>query len=111
MFKCGIAPAHLFRSGIKLELPVFAALVPGGFYQHSDGTSAAGGLAFASSALKVSMPVRALSTAHSTASVYAATQYYRLVNTGLLDTNQLLGNSTHRERDLLQFHVGMTVAF
>jgi hypothetical protein len=111
MFKCGIAPAHLFRNGLKLELPVFAAMVPNGFYQHSDGTSAEGGLAFASSALKVSIPVRVLSTAHSTSSVYAATQYYRMVNAGLLDTNQLLGNSTHRERNLLQFHVGMTVAF
>ena len=42
---------------------------------------------------------------------YAAVQYYRLVNPGLLDTNQVLGATSARDADLLQFHVGLNVAF
>ena len=80
-------------------------------YQVRDGKRAAGGVGYFSTALKATVPLPFLSNAHTATSVYAAAQYYRLVNAGLLDGNQFLGASSKRERDLVQFHFGLTVTF
>jgi hypothetical protein len=70
-----------------------------------------GGVGFLSAALKLSLPLERLSFGSVRTTAYAAVQYYRLVNSGLLDTNQVLGATSGRDADLLQFHVGLNVAF
>ena len=138
-FKFGINPSHQF-SGFKLELPAFVTWVPNGFYQQSvietrhityygydykrfryypidyayqvqDGKRASSGVGYFSTALKATIPIPWLSNERTATSVYGAVQYYRLVNAGLLDGNQYLGASGRRERDLVQFHVGVNVTF
>ena len=49
-------------------------------------------------------------------SAYAGVQYYYLNNPGQLDGNQALqgnapGTSSHRDRDLVQYHLGVTCFF
>jgi len=109
-FRLGITPQHQFGR-IKLELPAFLTLVPEGFYQDSAGRPAAGGIGFMSAALKLTLPLECLSTKDLGTSLYAAAQYYRILNDGLLDTNEVLGTTPRREQNILQFHLGMHVAF
>lgn len=109
-FRMGIVPQHQFGR-IKLELPAFLTLVPQGFYQDSSGRPAAGGLGFMSAALKLSVPLQCLSTRDVSTTLYTAAQYYRIVNDGLLDTNEVLGAASGREQNIVQFHLGMRVAF
>lgn len=111
LFKLGIAPAHTFSSGLKLELPVFATLVPDGFFQRFDGRSASGGVGFVSTALKATMPLKRLSTKRLGWSVYGAVQFYHLTNSGLLDTNQILNATSRRKSEFTQFHAGLTLNF
>jgi hypothetical protein len=126
MLRAGIVPQRQWGR-CKLELPVYFTLVSDGFYQGSetirnsgfDGSPAAayewraepGGVGFLSAALKLSLPLESLSTTAVHTTAYAAVQYYRLVNKGLLDTNQVLGATSGRQADLLQFHVGLNIAF
>ena len=109
-FRLGITPQHQFGP-IKLELPAFLTWVPEGFYQDSAAQSAAGGCGFMSAALKLSLPLQYLSTKNLSTSLYAAAQYYRIVNPGLLDTNEVLGAAPRRQQDILQFHLGLHAAF
>jgi hypothetical protein len=126
MLRAGIVPQRQFGR-YKLELPVYCTLVSDGFYQGSEPLRAAGydgspvaglgwrpepgGIGFMSAALKLSLPLECLSTAGVHTTAYAAVQYYHLVNSGLLDTNQVLGATADRRDDLLQFHVGLNLAF
>ena len=126
MLRAGIVPQRQFGR-FKLELPVYFTLVSDGFYQGSetvrdsgyDGSPVAGlgwrpepdGVGFLSAALKLSLPLERLSFGSVRTTAYAAVQYYHLVNEGLLDTNQVLGATAARDADLLQFHVGLNVAF
>jgi len=101
---------------VKAELPMFVTRVSDGFYQGLDESLGLwrpepGGFGYASAALKVSMPVGWLSTAGLRTTAYAAAQYYHLGNDGLLDTNQALGSGRDRQRDLIQFHLGLSVTF
>ncbi len=138
-FKLGITPQHQFKH-VKLELPTYVTLVPKGFYQRStqktvheryygydytryryypidyyypvyDGQPAKGGIGYFSTALKASVPLKFMSTDKIACSLYGAVQYYRLVNEGLLDGNVALDAAGKRERDILQFHLGLTMAF
>ena len=138
-FKLGVNPSHQF-DGFKLEMPAFFTLVPEGFYQQSvvetrhityygydyrrfryypidyrytvqDGKRAAGGVGYLSAALKATVPLPFLSRTGVSTSLYGAVQYYRMVNAGLLDGNQVLGASGRRDRDLVQFYFGFNVAF
>jgi hypothetical protein len=111
LFKVGIVPAYVFKNGFKLELPLFTTLVPKAFYQRSNGDVASGGVAFISTALRASMPLRHLSTMRTHWSIYGAVQYYHLMNEGLLETNATLNNSTQRQQDIFQFHAGLTLSF
>ncbi len=108
--RLGITPQHQFGP-LKLELPAFLTLVPEGFYQDSGGQPAAGGIGFMSAALKLTLPLQCLSTKSVSTTFYAAAQYYRIVNGGLLDTNELLGTAPRREQDILQFHLGLHATF
>ncbi len=109
-FRLGIIPQHQFGP-LRLEMPAFLTWVPEGFYQDNAGRPAAGGIGFMSAALKLSMPLEYLSTKNTSTTLYAAAQYYRIVNGGLLDTNEVLGTSARREHDILQFHLGIRSAF
>lgn len=111
LFKVGVAPAHVFKTGFKLELPLYATLVPKAFYQRFNGDAASGGVAFFSTALRGSMPLRFLSTTRTQCSIYGAVQYYQLLNEGLLDTNQALNLTRERHKNILQFHAGLTLSF
>ena len=126
MLRFGILPQRQFGR-LKLELPAYFTVVSDGFYQASptvrnfgyQGTpvaglgwqSAPGGLGFLSAALKISAPLQWLSSADIHTTAYAAIQYYHLINDGLLDTNQVLGATSGRKDDLLQFHFGLNLAF
>lgn len=109
-FRLGVIPRHQFEH-FKLEVPTFLTLVPEGFYQLSDGQPAPGGIGFMSAALKLTVPVESLSTNALRTSLYAAAQYYRIANAGLLDVNQALGASGQRDKDIVQFHLGLNVSF
>jgi hypothetical protein len=111
MFKLGISPSHTFSNGLKLEWPIFATLMPDGFYQHLDGRAASGGVGFVSAAFKATMPLRRLSTARLGWSVYGAVQFYHLTNSGLLETNQALNASSKQVSEFVQFHAGLTLNF
>ncbi len=139
VFKLGINPSCQIGP-VKVELPAFFTLVPDGFYQRSNletrhityygydythfryypidyayqvqtGRPAGGGIGYFTAALKATVPVPCLSNSHVTTSVYGAVQYYRMVNAGLLDGNQVLGAASARESDLAQFHLGINVSF
>ena len=138
-FRVGIAPQHQFEH-FKLELPAFITLVPEGFYQRGtkrteriryygydwtrfryypidyyyqvyDGQPAEAGIGYFSAALKATVPLEFMSTKEVRTTFYAAVQYYRLVNDGLLEGNEALQVASGREEDIVQFHVGLSVVF
>ena len=126
MLRFGIIPQRQIGR-CKVELPVYFTVASDGFYLESptvrasgyDGSavadlgwqSASGGVGFISAALKVTLPLDWLSTTAIHTSAYAAVQYYHLVHDGLLDTNQVLGATSSRQEDILQFHLGLNLAF
>ncbi len=129
--RLGIDPGYQFKAiPVKVEFPTFVTYVPNNFYQRStletksvrifgfdysyqqlDGAGGGAGIGFFSTAARVSMPLDFVWKRAGRWTVYAAAQYYRFNNPGLIDGNQALGASSKRERELVQFHGGLSVSF
>jgi len=113
----GLDPTYKFKSiPLTLELPTFANIVSDSFYQRINGTPGGPGLAVVSTELKATTPLSFIPISYGAWSAYAGVQAYYLNNPGLLDGNQALqneaiGGSSHRDRDLVQYHLGVTCFF
>jgi hypothetical protein len=101
---------RLGGSGATLAVPVYGNFVSSDFYQRFDGSGGGSGLAVASAAPKVSMPLKFLGVAYGAWTGYAGVSFYHLRNEGLLDGNQVLGNPD-RETNLAQFRAGVSIFF
>ena len=110
-FKMGVVPGVLCANRIKLEAPMFFTVVPNGFYQRRNGSSASGGVGFAGVGFRGSVPIGALSIGRGLTNLYAGVQYYRFLNEGLLDSNAILNAVNSAQSDLVQFNAGITAAF
>ncbi len=130
-WRLGVTPAYQFQQiPLKLELPTFFTLVPNDYYQRStletrhleifgidypyqvyNGAGGGNGVGYFTTALRASVPLKFMPRQTGFWNVYAAVQYYRFVNAGLLDNNQVLGADAQRERNLVQFHAGLSISF
>jgi hypothetical protein len=113
----GMDPTYKFKSiPLTLELPTFANIVSNSFYQRVNGSAGGPGLAVVSTEFKATTPLSFIPISYGAWSIYAGIQYYYLNNPGQLDGNQALqgnapGTSSHRDRDLVQYHLGVTCFF
>jgi hypothetical protein len=113
----GADPTYKFKSiPLTLELPTFANICSDSFYQRINGTPGGPGLAVVSTEFKATTPLTFIPISYGAWSAYAGAQFYYLNNPGLLDGNQALqnepiGGSAHRDRDLVQYHIGLTCFF
>jgi hypothetical protein len=101
---------RLGTSGATLAVPAYANFVSTNFYQRFDGTGGGSGLAIASAAPKVSMPLKFLGVAYGAWTGYAGVSFYHLRNDGLLDGNQVLADPD-RNTNLTQFRAGVSIFF
>jgi len=108
-FQIGATPAYTIPgTKVKLELPSYFTLVSSNFYHKFSGADGGSGVGLYTTELKATMPLP-VSPAYGFWSAYVGVQYYHLLNDGLIDGNQALGAT--RDRDLVQFHTGVTVFF
>ena len=108
----GATPAvPLGSGGAKLEIAAYANIVSADFYQRFDGSDGGSGLAIASVAPKVSMPLRFLGVSRGAWTGYFGVSYSHLRNEGLLDGNQVLGAESERKSNLTRFIGGLSVFF
>lgn len=113
----GLDPTYKFKSiPLTIELPTFANIVSDEFYQRINGAAGGPGLAVVSTELKATTPLSFIPISYGAWSAYAGIQYYYLNNPGLLDGNQALeshpiGGNVQRDRDMFQYHVGLTCFF
>jgi hypothetical protein len=113
----GLDPTYKFKTiPLTLELPTFANIVSNSFYQRINGSAGGPGLAVVSTEFKATTPLSFIPISYGAWSAYAGVQFYYLNNPGLLDGNQALqneaiGTSSHRDRELVQYHVGVTCFF
>ena len=110
-FVAGFDPTYAFKCiPLTLEMPTFANFVGTHFYQKFNGSGGGSGFALISTELKGTVPIKCIPKGYGLWSVYAGVQYYNLQNEGLLDGNEVLATS-HRQRNLVQGHVGLTIFF
>jgi len=113
----GLDPTYKFKGiPLTLELPTFVNYVGNEFYQRVDGSAGGPGLAVMSTEFKATTPLSFIPISYGAWSAYAGVQYYHLNNPGVLDGNQALeghppGSTTQRDRDVVQYHVGLTCFF
>ena len=107
----GAAPTFgLGAGGSTLEVAAFTNIVGSSFYQRFDGSDGGSGLALISVTPKVSVPLKFLGISHGAWKASVAASYFHFRNAGLLDGNQVLANPA-REKNLTQFHGGLSVFF
>jgi len=107
----GLAPSFpLGGSGTVLEVAFSANVVSADFYQRMDGSDGGSGLALASLAPKLSIPMKFLGLSHGAWTAYVGARYYYLRNDGLLDGNEVLVDDG-RKSNLLQIRGGLSVFF
>ncbi len=113
----GLDPTYKFKSiPLTLELPTFANFVSDTFYQRVNGSAGGPGLAVVSTEFKATTPLSFIPISYGAWSIYAGVQAYYLNNPGLLDGNQALqghvpGSGQNRDRELVQYHLGVTCFF
>ena len=109
-FTLGINPTIDLKK-IKFEFPTFVNLVDDNFYQQANGASGGSGAAVFRTGIQASVPLSFVPKSMGFWSVYAGVKYYHLDNAGVLDGNQVLGAVGSREKDLVQFHGGISIFF
>ncbi len=108
----GFDPTYVFQTiPLKLELPSYLTIPSSKFYQRADGTGGGSGLGLVSTMFKATVPLEFIPKDCGTWSVYAGVQYDYLNNPGLLDGNQFAGAALRRQRNLIQYHAGLTIRF
>jgi|GEM_PF-695305 len=127
----GIDPGYQFTSiPLKVDFPTFITWVPDNYYQRStletkhyqffgytyryqvyDGAGGGSGPGFFSTAARFTLPLKCIPPKAGQWTLYASAQYYRFINDGLLDGNQFLSATTKRQRDLVQFHAGISIYY
>jgi hypothetical protein len=108
----GFDPTYAFSTiPLKLELTTYLTLPSDHFYQRADGSGGGTGLGLASTFFKATVPLGFISKSYGQWSVYAGVQYDYLNNPGLLDGNEFAGAANSRQRNIVQFHGGITVHF
>ena len=105
----GVIPTFKVGS-VKLEVPTYINLVGNDFYQQFDGSPGGAGLAVVGTEIKASVPLTFIPKEYGFWTAYAGVKYYHLENDGLLDGNQVLANSS-RDKDLIQFHGGLSIFY
>ena len=108
-FTVGVIPTFKVGS-VKLEFPTYINLVGNDFYQQFDGSPGGAGLAVFGTEIKASVPLTFIPKEYGFWTAYAGVKYYHLENDGLLDGNQVLADSS-REKDLIQFHGGLSIFY
>lgn len=109
-FTVGMTPT-VNLGKVKFESPTFINIVGSDFYQRNTGAAGGSGLAVLCTGLKVSMPLNFMPKGAGSWTLYAGVKYYHLSNDGLLDGNQVLGADGSRERNLVQWHGGVSIFF
>lgn len=108
----GFDPTYVVKNlPLKLELPTYLTLPSDNFYQRVDGTGGGTGLGLVSTMFKATVPLEFIPKSYGTWSVYGGVQYDYLNNPGLLDGNEFVGAANNRERNIVQFHGGLTIRF
>ena len=108
-FTVGVIPTFKMGS-VKLVFPTYINLVGNDFYQQFDGSPGGAGLAVFGTEIKASVPLTFIPKEYGFWTAYAGVKYYHLENDGLLDGNQVLADSS-REKDLIQFHGGLSIFY
>ena len=98
-------------SKVKFEFPTFVNIVGEDFYQQIDGRSGGSGAAIFRTGIQASVPLNFVSKHLGSWTLYAGVKYYHLNNPGVLDGNMVLGADGSRERNLVQFHGGVSIFF
>jgi len=109
-FTLGMTPTIDLKV-VKFEFPTFINYTDNDFYQRFDGTGGGSGIAVIRTGVQATVPLNFVPKSMGFWSVYAGVKYYHLNNPGLLDGNQVLGADGSRERDLVQFHGGVSIFF
>ncbi len=109
-FTLGMTPTFSI-SQVKFEFPTFVNIVGEDFYQQIDGSSGGSGAAIFRTGIQASVPLNFVSKHLGSWTLYAGVKYYHLNNPGVLDGNMVLGADGSRERNLVQFHGGVSIFF
>lgn len=109
-FTIGMTPTVVLPK-FKLEFPTFVNIVGDDFYQKIDGTSGGSGAAIFRTGVQATVPLNFMPKHMGSWSLYAGVKYYHLNNPGVLDGNTVLGADGSRERNLVQFHGGVSIFF
>jgi len=109
-FTVGVNPGVKLGS-VKLEFPTYINIVDSEFYQRMDGSDGGSGVGVFGTEVKASVPLTFVPKEYGFWTAYAGVKYYHLSNSGLLDGNQVLGADGDREKDLVQFHGGLSIFF
>jgi len=108
----GFDPTYAFKDiPLKLELPTYMTLPSDHFYQQRNGAGGGTGVGLISTMFKATVPLEFISKSYGDWSVYAGVQYDYLNNPGLLAGNQFDGAAHSRERNMVQYHAGITIRF
>ncbi|MEN3939875.1 hypothetical protein WJU23_01170 [Prosthecobacter sp. SYSU 5D2] len=109
-FTLGMTPTIDLKK-VKFEFPTFFNYTDNDFYQQFDGTGGGSGIAVIRTGIQATVPLNFVPKNMGFWSVYAGVKYYHLNNPGLLDGNMVLGADGSRERNLVQFHGGISIFF
>lgn len=109
-FTLGMTPTIDLKK-VKFEFPTFLNYTDNDFYQQFDGTGGGSGIAIIRTGVQATVPLNFVPKSMGFWSVYAGVKYYHLNNPGVLDGNMVLGADGSRERNLVQFHGGVSIFF
>lgn len=109
-FTVGMTPT-IALSKVKFEFPTFVNIVGDDFYQQMDGSSGGSGAAVFRTGIQASVPLKFVSKHLGSWTLYGGVKYYHLDNPGVLDGNMVLGADGSREKNLVQFHGGISIFF
>ncbi|MES2594659.1 MAG: hypothetical protein V4662_04965 [Verrucomicrobiota bacterium] len=109
-FTVGMTPT-IDLTSVKFEFPTFINIVGSDFYQKADGSAGGSGLAVFRTGVQASIPLNFVPKYAGKWSLYAGVKYYHLNNPGVLDGNLALGAEGKRDRNLFQFHGGISIFF
>jgi len=109
-FTVGMTPT-IDLTSIKFEFPTFINIVGEQFYQQANGQDGGSGLAVFRTGVQASIPLNFMPKYVGSWTFYAGVKYYHLNNPGVLDGNLALGANGDRDRNLFQFHGGISIFF